>query len=76
MLFVERANESGYAACLSPYGVQAQRKQVLIARKNCAVYSGPEARRAYHDQGEPYRKMREGPNQLVVQRFWMNCGKK
>ncbi len=32
MLFVERANESEYAACLSPSRAKAQRKRVLKAR--------------------------------------------
>ena len=37
MLFAERANEFDYTVCLSPYGVKAQRKRVLIARNILCV---------------------------------------
>ena len=35
VLFAERANEFDYTACLSPSGVQAQRKRVLKERLLC-----------------------------------------
>ncbi len=48
VLFVERANESKYTACLSPFRVQAQRKQVLIAHMHhislCSMWKSQETR--------------------------------
>ncbi len=38
--------------------------------------SDPKPKRAYHEQGEVYRKIDGGPNPLVVQLFGMTCGKK
>jgi len=37
VLFAERANEFVCSTCLSPYGVEAQRKRVLIARNMLSV---------------------------------------
>ena len=36
----------------------------------------PEARRAYHEQGEINRKVDEGPNPLILQNHGMTCGKR
>ena len=60
MLFAERANEFEQTTSLSPYGVEAKGNLVLIAR--LVVCSGPEARRACHDQGEFRRNAEGGPN--------------
>jgi len=38
--------------------------------------SDPKPMRAYHGQGEVYRKIDGGPNPYVVQLIGMTCGKK
>lgn len=43
---------------------------------NLSYILDPKPMRAYHEQGELYRKVKGGPNPYVVQLIGMTCGKK
>ena len=50
-------------------------KPSVNSAKIYAEDNRPEARWAYHDQGELRRNPKEGPNRLAVQNYRMSCGK-
>ena len=61
-------------AWLRPKRSEPQGNRVLIVRLSYIL--DPKPMRAYHGQGELYRKIKGGPNPYVVQLIGMTCGKK
>ena len=69
----EWANEFIYTASAKPQKGGATGKPSIKSAP--VVCIRPEAKWAYHEQGEVYRKIDGGPNRLAVQHYRMTCGK-
>ena len=75
----EWANELSNTFRLRASSPEAKGNQVLKARpfdlSKKKMLDRPEARWAYHDQGELPRNREGGPNRWAVQNSRMSCGK-